>query len=450
MSTDENAVNRSELSAADVTRAPQRRLIALVVLHFLVAAMLLLLPLGFTHGRSADGPNVAMLSAMVCLPLGLLFAFTGRGILGRRSWARRVAMWLDGSLAATSFIAALLIVLALLVNPPHGGPGFGGLAAAGAVILFAVWVAVLLVHGAVWLVALLFLRRPSVSAAFADRRPLQYSWPRIVLTCLFAAAYLGGLQLSAAWHRAETELYAIGLYEAPGSRVTATPDRANFDDAALLRASGRIRDLYWQHLNLSDTRITDDGLDCLKDLSTVEDLDLSGTQVTGAGLKHLAALPKLHELRLSETAVTDLGLADLKNLPELRGLDLSGTRITDAGLQQLATMSNLWGLNLSQTEISDVGIAHLKDLPELHDLDLSRTRVTDAGLKHVAGMPSLWRLNLSQTTITDEGLRELKGAQSLMYLFVSGTSVSDAGAAELHESLPGLRQIDRSPPVPSP
>jgi hypothetical protein len=41
-------------------------------------------------------------------------------------------------------------------------------------------------------------------------------------------------------------------------------------------------------------------------------LDLTGTQVTDAGMQHLKRLPKLRQLTIGKTRVTATGLEDLR------------------------------------------------------------------------------------------------------------------------------------------
>ena len=56
-------------------------------------------------------------------------------------------------------------------------------------------------------------------------------------------------------------------------------------------------------------------------LSELRYLDLTNTQVTDAGLVHLAGLTKLEELVLDGTQVTDAGVEELKRkLPSLRSV----------------------------------------------------------------------------------------------------------------------------------
>jgi len=66
-------------------------------------------------------------------------------------------------------------------------------------------------------------------------------------------------------------------------------------------------------VSLSNTQVTDAGLEHVKGLTKLWDLDLSNTQVTDAGLEHLKGLTNLVDLRIENTQVTDVGINDLKD-----------------------------------------------------------------------------------------------------------------------------------------
>ncbi|MDW8036939.1 MAG: hypothetical protein RMI90_02755 [Thermoguttaceae bacterium] len=101
-------------------------------------------------------------------------------------------------------------------------------------------------------------------------------------------------------------------------------------------------------LDLSYTTIRDENL--LKELAGFEKLDvleLRRTEITDAGLEHLAGL-KLKNLTIPDQAKTDLGLKHyLAALEEPKELDLRLWKITDAGLAHLAGLKNLQVLDLS-------------------------------------------------------------------------------------------------------
>jgi len=64
-------------------------------------------------------------------------------------------------------------------------------------------------------------------------------------------------------------------------------------------------------------------------------LKLNGTQVTDGGLEHLKGLSQLDELDLTDTKVTDAGLEQLKWLSKLEKLWLDGTKVIDKGVEKL-------------------------------------------------------------------------------------------------------------------
>jgi Leucine-rich repeat (LRR) protein len=66
-------------------------------------------------------------------------------------------------------------------------------------------------------------------------------------------------------------------------------------------------------------------------------LGVGRTQITDAGLAHLAGLTNLETLSLFGTHITDAGLAHLEKLTNLKELNLSDTRVTSEGCDKLRT-----------------------------------------------------------------------------------------------------------------
>ncbi|MCE5229858.1 hypothetical protein LLG95_09710 [bacterium] len=137
-------------------------------------------------------------------------------------------------------------------------------------------------------------------------------------------------------------------------------------------------------VGLRDTRVTDADLALLDKLPDVENLDLTNTSVTGAGLIHVRGLKKLAYLGLWNTQVDDEGLKNIQHLTKMWGLVLDNTKVTDAGMVHLKGLTNLteW-LGLTDTRITDKGLKHLTRLKKLRSLNLRRTQVTPAGVKEL-------------------------------------------------------------------
>jgi hypothetical protein len=134
-------------------------------------------------------------------------------------------------------------------------------------------------------------------------------------------------------------------------------------------------------------------LEPLTRLRDVESVDLTdGFQIREDQLDILGRLTRLKSLRLGMTQEPwivklgpsprgDVAIGHLSGLIMLEELDLSGSGVTDAGLQKLLPLSRLSTLNLRDTRIGDSAIPALAALGSLRELDLGGTNVTDAGLR---------------------------------------------------------------------
>jgi hypothetical protein len=105
----------------------------------------------------------------------------------------------------------------------------------------------------------------------------------------------------------------------------------------------------------------------LKDVATLQELDLAAQQIADADLAPLAGLTNLRKLHLEKTPITDAALTHLKGLASLTYLNLYGTQVSDAGLPQLNGLKNLKSLYVFETKVTDAGIAALKQaLPNVN------------------------------------------------------------------------------------
>jgi hypothetical protein len=104
-------------------------------------------------------------------------------------------------------------------------------------------------------------------------------------------------------------------------------------------------------------------------------VDLIGTKVTAADLRHLQAFPHLETLDLSLTKVSGPELAALQPLAHLRELHLVGTPVTDRDLASLPKLPALETLWLHNTAVTDAGLVHLRRLPRLRELHLGSTKI---------------------------------------------------------------------------
>jgi eukaryotic-like serine/threonine-protein kinase len=255
--------------------------------------------------------------------------------------------------------------------------------------------------------------------------------------------------------------------------------------------------LHLQTLDLSATRVSDDGLKKVSDkIPSLKNLILNNLNITDAGIGYISRLPQLNRLCANKTKslsdkalsylgkaktltslelednkqITTEGIVHLVILRNLTYLDLAKTGVDNRCASTLKQLTRLSGINLAGTAVDDQTIATLAPL-KLNELNLSKTKISGRSTKTLGAMKSLTRLVLSGTSlrdddlknlttlqnldtldlggcdlITDQGMRYLSAIRSLRTLSLSGTRVTAAGLARLSK-LPNLHHLDLSSTV---
>ena len=197
----------------------------------------------------------------------------------------------------------------------------------------------------------------------------------------------------------------------------------------------------------AESDITDAGLTHLASLKNLESLYLPRLDITGAGFKSLGGLQDLQTLILRDTLLDDAGLSFVCQLHSLQTLDLTRTDVTDAGIKSLPLLKQLTTLDLSGTQITPAGLKSLASLPQLKALHLTGTQLTGEGFEVLANLPNLESLELDQSPIDDAGLSHFSSLAKLKFLSLDKTRITDAGVDEAggsEKSASGFNRTDRS------
>ena len=230
-----------------------------------------------------------------------------------------------------------------------------------------------------------------------------------------------------------------------------------------LAKHGRVR-----NLSLLKTSITNEGLEKIDELKSLEQLflnsnrgissevfskiatltnltrlEMNGVALTEADLPQLSQLTKLETLGLSNTtqdSLSNRGLAHLCRVKSLKSLTIVGAQIDDEGVKHLTRLDQLERLGISETNVTDQGIEMIADkLPNLTRLVLSGTKVTDAGMVSVAKLTKLEWLWLAETKVGGEGLSHLDGLKALRLVQISAGQVSSAAQERFRQHHPDAR-----------
>src|SRR5437867_2627513 len=109
-------------------------------------------------------------------------------------------------------------------------------------------------------------------------------------------------------------------------------------------------------LDLTSTWVTDADLAKVGRMAQLRALNLSHTKVTDAGLEHLKPLQNVTDLNCYYAEyITDTGIAHLKGWKKLEHLNLRGTKVTSRVFEHLAQLTGLKSLDVAFTEVDDEG-----------------------------------------------------------------------------------------------
>ncbi|HUQ92124.1 MAG TPA: hypothetical protein VM120_10630, partial [Bryobacteraceae bacterium] len=168
-------------------------------------------------------------------------------------------------------------------------------------------------------------------------------------------------------------------------------------------------------------QITDFDLDKIALLSGLEELNLG----IGLSLGRPSSSGAVGNCRVAGgITITGLGVEKLSKLKNLRWLEISGAQITSAGLKSLQSMPRLERLSLWNCKaIDDAAAPLLAAIPSLSNLDLSNTSVGNQTLQALAALPSLKLLYLTETNVTPEGLAAFHKQKPAVFVsWAGGTS----------------------------
>ncbi|HXJ41300.1 MAG TPA: hypothetical protein VNH18_18605 [Bryobacteraceae bacterium] len=212
--------------------------------------------------------------------------------------------------------------------------------------------------------------------------------------------------------------------------------------------------------------ITDEGIAAIKDWKKLRKLNLRGTKIGDTGLEHIAGLTALESLNVGSTLMTDVGLERLTTLTRLKELSMGGNELGDAGLQALRQMHGLIYLDLSGRQgtdknvwtiaMSDVGLDAVMTLTGLHELrfacnpigvgiegakfgEISLLTVTPKWVDRIKTLPNLEKLKLQGCNrVNDDSIQAFTSMRALREVDLQGTAVTQKGAAVLKDSKPGI------------
>lgn len=153
-----------------------------------------------------------------------------------------------------------------------------------------------------------------------------------------------------------------------------------------------------RELNISDIEtVTDAVFEHLQELTKLEILSFCHTKITDRGLEMFLlqdARILIRDLTLSQTHITDAGLEHVGGLINLKNLDISlNIAITDIGARHLRGLIKMENLNITGTKITNRGLIHFREMVFLNQLFCGPPITEDGFQEYLLGYVRPWNID---------------------------------------------------------
>lgn len=135
-------------------------------------------------------------------------------------------------------------------------------------------------------------------------------------------------------------------------------DRKGKIDSEMLATLSPLKELT---IELRSLPLSDEGLKSLMAKVKLVGLDVSGSEISDRGLlEFVTAESRLRLLDLSFTRISDEGLKAVASQSEIRHISLINCRVTDCGIASLTRLTRLREIYLTKTSVSSQAVEQLR------------------------------------------------------------------------------------------
>jgi hypothetical protein len=163
------------------------------------------------------------------------------------------------------------------------------------------------------------------------------------------------------------------------------------------------------------------------------------TETTAEDLRWIGGLTQLRGLSLEGAALQGADFTNLRELRSLQLLDLSSAEMAASDFATLPPLNALRAIHLQDGLVTDQYVTHLAELrlPSLTSVSLYHTRVSDEGLARLCAVYNLKRLDLHGCSgVTGRSVEAIGRMTHLRALDIGGT-----GLAPEYTATPDLQRL---------
>ena len=194
-------------------------------------------------------------------------------------------------------------------------------------------------------------------------------------------------------------------------------------------------DLFW-HV----TGISSDGFAALRGLPNLLQFAADGRLSDDEAMRHIAAIPRLRNLRAQESVATDAGFEALSRSSTLEGFwGRVCPNFGNRAFRAFSTMPSLERMGVGCANVDDDVLAAFPDFPALREL--TPVGVRDPGFRHIGRCERLERLTCMYCReTTDEATAHIAGL-NISYYYAGLTLITDR-SLEILGRMPSLEQVE--------
>ncbi|MBP9094477.1 protein kinase [bacterium] len=190
---------------------------------------------------------------------------------------------------------------------------------------------------------------------------------------------------------------------------------------------------------------TDKLFPIIRGFTKLSRLELRGTYLAPSDLAGLDRLTTVRELCLDRSTLTGRELSRCKILPNLTLLGISGVKQITPLLRRMAELNKLEVLEANHTNLTKQDCLYISKLTNLSSLSLKGDSVTDEDIDHFKTLRKLKVLNLSKCNkLTQRTIDTLAQLKTLEEIKVTEELALPANYKQLRRALPNLRNFDYS------
>lgn len=208
--------------------------------------------------------------------------------------------------------------------------------------------------------------------------------------------------------------------DTPTKEIAANDKKADAAGQEWQTQIAAVRQGASEQIQVVTETISDENLTDLDGLQGLTALLIDAGAVTDRGIPAIASIPGLEHLRLRESTITDAGVSALVATDSsLQVLNLPQAKLTANGIRELARLPNLVQLRIGGEQLDDEAARVLASLPALRSLHLIGPKLSDAGLDALAESPKLASFYLDDCELSDAAWERLFDAKPNLHVHIN-------------------------------